>query len=228
LTSVVDVYNRALGFAHARSRVASVGENSREAQICNDWYGLVRDTVQEAAHWDFCRRIERLALLSERDFSSDWVLGDPDPQYKYTYALPDDYLRAWYLTNYAEFVIRFDSSRSRRVISTNVENATLVYATQNDIPSTWSSGHIMAVASGLASYITGPLTGQYNLIEFNLQRANRILEDAQAANINSEDFQLDSIPPWIEVRGYIDNAPRTRFYYPYGSLFTAAHVNVDG
>lgn len=226
ITSALDIYNTALSAVHAKGRLSSIEENSREREECDIWYDIVLRTVQEAAFWPSSRQVSYLALLAERNTSADWVETDPMPEYRFKYALPAACLRPWYLTDFSRFSLSFDASINAITLSTNVENAALVYARKQELITLWSPGQILATVYGLAGHIGGPITGRGEIVQKNFNLANQILLDAQMAVANSEFQQLESIPEVIMARGFAGGRNSPRFYYPYGAVFTASSTNV--
>ena len=224
--SVLDIYNGALSAVHAKGAVSSLTEASREREVCERWYSVVRDVVQEAAYWPACQATIRLALKQERDSTLAWADGNPAPQFLFSYYLPENYLRARYLPGYQPFVIEFDHVEGKLMLSTNVESATLVYSRRSDSVVQWSPGQQLATMYGLASHIAGPLTGDKQLKALNAKLANDILLSAQSAVAGGQDFQIDVMPSIFAARGAAGFASETRYTYPVGSLFAGA--NVDG
>jgi hypothetical protein len=220
------VYNLALSAIHAKGAVASLLERSREREVCERWYPLVRDTVQEAAYWPSCTATERLALAEERNFSLAWSAGNPAPQYSFVYYLPADYLRARYLASFLPFTVEFDSTRSRRMLHTSEPDAALVYTRQSDNVLDWTPGQKMATVYGLAAHIAGPITGSRALTADCISKANSILMDAQASAQNAQDQQAEILPAVFQARGYAGGVSSPAFYYPTGGYFSAAVVNV--
>ena len=45
-SNVLDVWNAALSAVTGRAAVSDPDERSREAEVCRQWYPLVRDVVQ--------------------------------------------------------------------------------------------------------------------------------------------------------------------------------------
>jgi len=204
--SVLDVYNQALSAVHAKGRLTSLTAAKREREECDIWYDDVVRTVQEAAHWPGCRVLERLTLSSTRSFSSDWTATDAQPEYKYKYVLPENYLRAWHLTNYDRFSLHYDVANDEVYLSTNTEDAVLVYSFLQEDVRHWTPGQVFATAYGLAAHI--------------------VLMSAQASALNAEDMQLDSIPQPLLARGYTGAVNAPKYYYPYGGLFPESIANV--
>jgi len=228
VVAVVDVYNMAISAARGKGRLATINDGGREAEECTIWYDLVRRQVQSAAHWDCCRRAERLFERGARDFTLQWEDSgdDPMPQYTYAYDMPTGYLHAWNMADYSQFDFHYNSSRAKLFLDSNWKDAVLIYAFDNIDPDQWSTGMLNATVHALAAHISGPLSGQGNLEQLNFQKANTILLNAQAENANNARFLTESIPPALVARGYSEGQAATRYYYPYGKTFEAAAVNV--
>lgn len=225
-SSALDIYNLALSAVHAKGAVATLTEASREREICERWYSLVRDTVQEAAYWPSCTATSRLALAEERDFSLNWSAGNPNPQFAFAYFLPDNYLRARFLSSYLPFSIEFDTTRDRRMLYTSEQDAALVYSRISENVVEWTPGQKMATAYGLAAHIAGPLTGSRALSSEMIQKANALLIEAQATSFNANETQVDILPLTFQARGYAGGSTPLTYFYPSGNFFSAAAVNV--
>lgn len=223
-TTVLGIYNAALSAMRAKGRLSSLTDESREREECDFWYPLTRDRVQEAAFWPSSRNTARLALLQERNSSASWTLGDPETQFRFAYALPSDYLRAWHLANYEQFSISFDGFHNRNILSTNVADAVLVYAATQVNPVFWTPGQRQATIYALAAAVSGAISGQNSLQELNYNLADRMIMAARADAQMSVNLNNEVIPPALAARGYADYAD-IRYYYPYGQLFSEARPN---
>ena len=223
MATVLDVYNAAISAARGKGRLSSTSDNTKTAEECNIWYPLVRDQVQEAAYWPSSRRSTRLTLLDTRDFGLDWVEGNAETQYKYSYALPTTCLRPWYLVGFEHFMLSFDGVNDRTILSCNVEDAVLIYAHKNENPAQWTPGQRLATIYALAGHISTAISGDGNMITKNFQLANQIITEARVAAANQRTLKYESTPPMLSERGYADS--ETRYFYPYGESFTAAAPN---
>lgn len=221
-SSTLDVYNQALSACHAKGRLATVSDNTRERQELDIWYDNVVSTVQEAAYWPGSKVLAALTLADTRDFSVDWNDEDPAPEFKYKYELPANCLRPWHLTNYDRFALHFDVTNDATYLSTNTKDAVLVYALKQLDVTKWTQSQITATVYALAAHVGGPLTGNYSLIRKNTDLANNILMDAQVAANHGEDQMLNALPSSLVARGYSGLVDSPRFLYPHGSIFTAA------
>jgi hypothetical protein len=98
MTSETDICNRALGLAQTRNQIASMQEQSNEANQCALYYAPVRDSALRAAHWGFARRTVTLSLLKSQPGTPEytgtvpttWNNTLPPPEWLYTYAWPLD------------------------------------------------------------------------------------------------------------------------------------------
>lgn len=225
VTSTLDIWNRALSACRAKGRLSGLNDNSLEREVCEEWYDVVLGTVQEAVMWDSCAVTTRPALLRTRDLNEIWQDGDPEPPYRYLYALPEDYLRARQLSHGEQFFMGFSPTDSRRTLSTNAENAVFSYSKLETDPTRWSSGQQLATIYGLAAHIAFPLSGLTNMVQKNITLANAILEDAQTNNANNSTDPEFAPAPWHVARGAAALAPMPTFIYPLGQTFAVPAVN---
>ena len=216
----VSLYNQALGLTGSRSSVSSLTEASREREVCDLYYEEVRRTVLSAAFWPSARLFTRLALLKERDFSEDWVTGDPSPPFTYAYALPANMLRPRYIDNFSRFSVDL-LSETQRALMTDQEDALLFYTFDQTNIGLWDSQLYSAIVNALAARISMPLHGKDRRAAGLLELAREQILSARAATANElEDMQTSHIPEWLQVRGYAEGATRFTYIYPYGQIYS--------
>lgn len=213
------LYNLALNAVGARSNIASPTENSREAQVCELWYSVVRDAVLAASPWPELTKLASLTLLDERDMEEDWVATNARPGYTFVYELPSDLVRPQYLTNFDRFLLT-SYTDDARVLATNTEDAILAYTAGDVAFSAWSSTLSMAMVYGLAAHITLPLTGKASRSKLLADQANNLLWQARETAANSSNETFDHVPDWIAARGYADATVNAGYVYPMGQLLT--------
>lgn len=225
-SSEVQIYNRALNAIGARNSVASTAEASREAEVCNLWYSVVRDRILAAAPWPVARAFSRLALLKERDDTLVWDAEDPEPGFRYAYAVPADMVQPRNLTTFTTFSLSLynDGVADALAIMTNSVDPILVYTKRQTLSGLWDIGLEMAVTFGLAAFICMPLTGKTTRAKEAMGQANGLLLDARLSAANSDDNTFETIPDWISARGYAESAPSTRYIYPFGPLISATEL----
>lgn len=218
VTSEVGIYNLALNAIGERSNVSSPTENSRRAEVCNLWYDTVRDQVLEAAPWPEATAIEFLALKATMTEVA-WAEGDPRTGYTYAYVLPADCLRPQYLDNFSSFMLT--EREDERLLHTDQALATLVYTSRQANISMWSTSLKMAIAYGLAAHICMPLSGKPARASRLAEQANELITVARVNAANSGQETYESIPDWIQARGY-SGASMTRYFYPVGGMLSAS------
>lgn len=212
----LDVFNMAMYHIGTREDIADVNESSREAEVCRLLYPRVKDQVLRAAYWASAKGYSRLAVLAERDTAEDWVSGDPEPGFLYTYAVPNDFLFPRYLHTYSRFTL--GNHNGQHAIFTNDEQALLFYTNNQENVALWDANLFMAMTYALAAHATMPLNGRPSRARNAAEQANAIILEARVANANSEEMQIDTVPPWIAARGYTGDATISRYFYPFGPL----------
>lgn len=217
------IFNLALSAMGTKNRIALPTETSVEARECALWYESVRQQVLCAAPFQEARATVRLALQAERDPDADWVTGDPDPGWQFAYAAPQDMLRPRNISTYDRFILSVSGSEKR--IVTNTEDAILVYTFDQTNVDLWSVLLQNAVALALSSAICLKLGGKLDRSQLIAARANDLLMQARVMEGNIDDFQLESVPPWLSARG-VDAMPSNRYFFPYGPLFVTDSVSV--
>lgn len=225
ITDEVSIYNLALSSVGTRSSVAHPEEKSREAEICRLWFGPVRDRVLRAAPWPSTRAWSRLALLKERDSNATWVADDPEPEFLYAYGVPSDMLAPRYLAGYQRFSLA-SYPDNRRAIMTNQAQALLCYTKRETVIGLWDVGLQMAIVNALAAHIAMPLHGKAQRARNALEQANTLIMQAREETANDDTDVVDSIPPWIQARGYTGPLAATRYFYPSGNLFSVGEIGV--
>ena len=219
-TTVLSIYNAAISAAGGKGRLSSLSTRSKERDACDTWYEFVRDSVQQAAYWPCTKTTARLTLASERAANTAWADTDPQHPYSYRYALPNFYLRAWHLHDFATFELSSNVDGTQLFLDTNTQNAVLTYARVSDNPALWEAKMRNAVVWALAAHISSDINGKLGLRDRNMQLANDLLLEAQAASATQQRTRLDTVPPNLAARGG-SFTPETRFYYQHGALFGA-------
>jgi hypothetical protein len=218
MSALVDIFNRALSACGAEIGITAPDENSREAALCRLWYPAVRDNVLAAAPWPSVRRYARLARLQERNFDAEWQTSDPSPRYRFAFALPSDLLQPYHLNSYRPFEIALRGAS--RTLSADEEHPILYYNMRVEDTSAWEPNLSLAVVHTLATYIAIPLTGRSSRLQENAELAFMMIEDAQTAAANASSEIEETLPDWLQARGYA-NPMISRYYYPMQTLAVA-------
>lgn len=226
MASAVEICNLALGHLGDTATVASIDppEGSAQAEHCQRFYPIARDSLLEMHNWNFAmRRIKLQQLVNQ------W------PEWKYTYAMPndvinpisvlpeeaaDDYSTKFVPTdtpvwahNYSpaiaagRYVPQPFSIETRedgsQILLTNVENAVLRYTTRVADPSRYTPLFVMALSWHLASMLAGPvIKGDAGAAEAKRcsQMMAAYLAQAEASDANQRSIKPEHIVPWISGR----------------------------
>lgn len=100
-TSEVEICNRALQAIGARTTIASLTEDSTEANNCSLIYEKTRDQVEGMAFWNFTTKVATLSLIKSAPGTpsnptasyTGWTSAYPEPPWLYEYAYPSDCLQ---------------------------------------------------------------------------------------------------------------------------------------
>lgn len=214
MATLLAVYNEALSAAGAQGKLASTGDTSREAELCNLHYVRVRNSVFRAANWVSLKRTAQLALVAERDFSEDWTDGDPLPGWTYAYALPADYIRARYLADGLSFTLA--KRGAELVLCTQASPAVLTYTYNETNPALWEGALYELVVARLARVIAKPLGADNETLgdvdaqwrEIYVRALTESANEAQLPFPSSETF-----PDWFGQRdGWLEQRASPTFY----------------
>jgi hypothetical protein len=215
---LVTLYNLALSAVGTRSRISSPEEQSREGQLCRQWYPLVRDITLRAAHWPSCRHITSLSIDREVTEGSDWTEGDPEPPWIFRYNLPNDFLYPRWLVTY----MSFELTQYQNVLKLLCDDpeATIVYTKRQEIPAAWDVDLYNAIVMALAGSIAMPLHGKPDRARNALEEANIAITRARVQQANQNNVIHDAVPDWLVARGVTQNFQWNQYIYQYGPLFS--------
>lgn len=94
------VCNLALSSIGTRSTIASLSENSTEAEVVSLWYAQTRDSLLRAFPWNWARRQVLLAVFKSARGTLEnpnGLLPEPPQPWRYEYSWPSDCLTARYI-----------------------------------------------------------------------------------------------------------------------------------
>ena len=240
--SQTELYNLAIASVGADYTISSPTEESVPAEVCELYYDNVRQTVLRSAFWHVAKRHERLTKDAARDAESgydsdpaaEWVPGDPEPGYAFSYQLPTDMLRARYLTTHEMFSMGWNEDDDRAMLSCNTGGGNaedppiLCYTTDVTDVALWDPGLYQAVAYGLGAHICLPLTGKASKADtlFTLANSFILTARADAANEMGHLRNTRQAPERLQARGYLYYPVITPYIYPYGHLLTGTGAGV--
>lgn len=210
--SVVGVYNRAVSAAGGTGLISSTSEVSREAELCNLWYGTARRAVLRSAPWSSARKNFRLPLLEER--TGVWQANLPPAPFRYAYSVPPDEIVPYHLESYASFIYRTHNVDGARMLCTNDRDPILLYIFDQQNVQRWDEGLHLAVVYTLAAFISSAMTGKMSRAEANEQKALEFVETARAAAANEIEFQEETMPDWMQAAGY-GHLSSTRYVHQF-------------
>lgn len=206
MASEVDICNLALGHLGDEATVSSIDppEGSAQAEHCQRFYPMARNTVLESHAWGFATR--RKALVEH-------ATATPPASWAFTYVVPNGCLRALSVlppeatddTDSQDFVQEILEDGTK-VIYTSAEDATLRYIALIEDTTKFSQLVVNAIARLLAAYLAGPVikgTTGMKVSEGQLQWYTKIdLPKAQAADANARQSEpyKDFTPGGIAAR----------------------------
>lgn len=226
MPSVVDLCNLALAYLGDDATVASIDppEGSAQAEHCQRFYPIARDTLLQMHNWSFASRRVSLAQVTM-----------PYTMWKYAYACPGDMMTAvavlppaaendyavraypadrygwgWINTPFVaggtyvpqEYQIETDTA-GNKVIYTNQENALLRYQALVTDPTKFDPLFSNALAWHLASMLAGPVVkGSEGAQEGRrcAQMAAAYIQQARTSDASQRDVKPQHITPWVSGR----------------------------
>lgn len=205
MASAVDICNLALSILGDSATVSSINppEGSAQAEHCQRFYPIARDTCLEMHSWNFATKRIALAETNDADISA----------WQFSYAIPSGYIRALSIlppdqpseAQTKPFIIEANQEGTM-IIYTNVEQATLKYIAQITDTTKFSPLFVNTLYRLLASYLAGPIIkGNEGMKVANtmFNDAMRMLTTAGAkdSSARSYDAQATHVPSWIQEHG---------------------------
>jgi hypothetical protein len=198
MTAAVDICNMALSNLGARSRIASLTEQSEEARHCLLWYAASRDATLQAADWNFARKRAALATVDGASVD-DWA---------YVYAYPSGCLQARRIATALravdpppfEVATLTVSGTDYICILTDEPEAVLVYTRPVENPNLFSPRFIVALSWALAANIALPITGKTDLARVAAQQAQGWIGAAETSDANEQGRDAPREASWVEAR----------------------------
>jgi hypothetical protein len=231
VATVTGICNRALALV-GMSAISSLVENTTEARACETFYNQTRRSLMQAVPWGFLRIQRSLALLgaaagTPENFEGTGTVSEYG--WLYTYAYPCDCLEATMILPSSDGVIASqfsntgamrDSQNSivpfvqgtwanpsggyKRVISTNKQNAILIYQGNITDPSVYPDDFVTLIETTIAAQLATQ-QGLTNASYYVQQAANSLaqLKAKYAIEYNTDRKPLvyDPVSEFISVRG---------------------------
>ncbi len=226
MASVVDICNLALAHLGDNATIASIDppEGSAQAEHCQRFYPIARDTLLEMHSWSFATKRAYGA-----EVENTW------PMWQYAYAMPgdahdiiavlphearDDYSTTFTPENYPDFYTNYSPSVAAgqyvpqkfavevaadgsEIILTNQKQAVLRYHAKITDPTKFSPLFTITLSWHLASMLAGPvIKGDQGAAEGKrcIAMTTLYLGKAMEADSNARKIQPEQIVPWIAGR----------------------------
>jgi hypothetical protein len=226
-TSPVDIANRALALAGARSIIADFNENTPSANAVRLWYDADRLYMLRGHRWNFARFQGPLTLLATApgvDAEPATNLPWPFMPWSFAYAYPDNCAKFNYILPtfngpqvqvatawqggpqpIIPFVVSSYNNPSDQPVEAIYTNQVAAYGTwTRDItsPALFDAMFSEAFSLRLAASVTMQLNGLTPLVAQLRAAAEALAEQANAQDGNEGTHTMNTIPEWIRARGY--------------------------
>lgn len=151
-TTVVGICNIALGELRA-NLIASLGDQSKEAKLCNTNYDRLREEVLESREWRFATRRLKLALSADT----------PEFGYPHQFKLPADCLRVLSASDNPNGVPAQENNinweREEDFVLSDSAAVYIRYTVNLAITTKFSPGFVTALAKRMSAQMAIALTG---------------------------------------------------------------------
>lgn len=180
MASEVSICNLALAHLSNQANIASLMEQSVEAQLCSQFYPIARDQVLAKHNWSF--NTKRVSLAALANDSLQWA---------YSYARPSDCLSivAMLVPGALDDFDQQDYVQEQNtsgilVLRTNVVNAVLKYCVKITDPTLFEANFVVATSYLLASFLAGPITKDMQLKKSMAEAYKLMVGEAATSNAN--------------------------------------------
>lgn len=218
MTTTTDIGNRALQLVGTRTTMASLVEQSNEAQQINLVFTAIQNWCSGLANWNFARNTAGLTLLKGPAVGPTWSSTYPSPGWNYEFALPSDFVRAIYLTNSTvnaganpqvflgeprRFVLAVDTVATvqQEVLLTNESVAILIYTAFIANPTLWPWYFERLMVIALAQTVCMALTGDKKLFSELSTMLEQQISVSTQINLAEGLIIGDTTPEWIQALG---------------------------
>lgn len=193
----LDICNMALAIL-GQVDLSSLQEENQRAQLCNQYYDIVRQQLLRSHDWTFAKATEKLSLLKQ---------DEERGLAQFVYAKPAKCLFVSKVFNKGRmdkagsFKLELDSSSKKEVIRTKVEEAYAEYVMDIEDTTLYDSQFVEAFSAALASKIAMSLTGSIQLYQMAMQTFQFALDNARYSN-KVETLEVAVYDnPYLESRG---------------------------
>lgn len=201
MASEVDICNLALSHLGDSATVASIDppEGSAQAEHCQRFYPIARDSLLELHNWKFATKRTRLALLDVDSWNWAYAYAEPSDAMKIISILPPTATPIEPTADY-ETMAADDGSG---LILTDLEEATALYIAEVTDTMRFSPMFVTTLSWHLASMLAGPIIkGDVGAAEAKRCQQMMLYHLAQAkvSDANQRRVEPTHTPAWIGSR----------------------------
>ena len=188
-TSVIEICNNAL-LDLGEDTIASLGDETKQARLCNQRWPGVRDAVLRAHPWNCCMRQAELAASAET------------PAWKWAcqYLLPADFLRIIALSSATGQDIRDWEVQGRTVLCDESAPIYLSYVRRETDPQQYDALLAESLAARMSAVLAYPLTGSTSLAEALWQGYQAKVTEARGVDAREGSTGVVRATSWLSAK----------------------------
>jgi hypothetical protein len=157
-----------------------------------------------------------LSLVASRNEGLDWTAADPDPDYLYAFAYPENMVLPQYMADFTKFSLGLVGET--KVINSNNISPILYYTRDDEDPVRWEPGLYHCVVWSLAACINMAKNGKMALTQKLEQQVVDLIGEAGTNAANADDTYFESVPSFYAGTEFRVPGHQTRFIYPTNSF----------
>lgn len=206
----IDICNLAISLAGSTDLIQDFEEEQTTARMSKLWYVNTRDSLLRKFSWSFAHATVALAKI-----------GDPVYPFTYSYAVPVDWLRTYWLTAepspvpltvplfpidnliamspfdvaMEQYAMTSDVAQTSRRVSVSVDPAYMTYVRKITNVDLFDESFKQALIYSIAAAICYPVTTKASRAKELAAAAAQMLEDAMSDEINEKGLSLNDFIP---------------------------------
>lgn len=221
MTTLVDVANRALGLARARTTLTSLVGTDPEIVNVNLNLTPIRLFLLRSFYWNFAKSFATLTLTKTATGVIPWTNAQPPPPWPYEYNFPSNCVAIRFILGQPNASLMFPifpvqvssvdtealyykweliNDGGTRQIVTDAPNAVACITLDVTDPDFWENDFREAFVALLAAKIIIPLSGDIKLAQILQQQAIQILMEAKTEAANEGIDIVDNLPDTLKAR----------------------------
>lgn len=189
MASVVEICNSAI-LKIGGTRITALTDDSREAAVCNEQFGKIRDAELRKHTWNFAIKRKKLARLADA----------PAFGWTYQYQLPSDFIRVIALYDNDDGLGALDCRIEGKMVLADVTDVWLRYVARVEDPNEFDVLFAEALAFRMAQELAVPIAGSNSLLQAMESGYRQAVTQARSVD-SIEDFP-DTMPiaSWASAR----------------------------